>query len=324
MDAAGDSTADIAPDRTTSDATTRDASDATVDANTPDAVEDSGAAPDAIEATDAADVRDAVDATDAGDATVDAGRDSAATDASDASTLDSVATDAGADATDASTVDAPSDTPAEAAPDVLSDTGVANRAPVVSVVSAPSTATTGANVALSITATDPDGDPLTITWFQLAPAAPGTFTSTTAASTLWISPASRTSFDADFEVRVTDGRSAPVVRTARVSIVVARFATDVQPVFSAQCAGCHGGSGGLRLSAGSAYANLVNTLVSAPACGLVVRVTPGSTTASMLFRRISSSACGSRMPRSDPTYFDRNPGQLVAIESWILSGAPNN
>lgn len=326
-DAAGDSAADVVPDRTTDDATTQDARDATVDSNAPDVVEDSNTdALDAPSAADAADARDATDATDATNAT-NATDAADAMDSSDATVdagSDSAATDASADVADAPMVDVTSDTAAEAAADVLSDTGVANRAPVVSMITAPSTATTGANVALSITATDPDGDPLTITWSQLAPAALGTFTSTTTASTLWISPASGMPFDADLEVRVTDGRSAPVVRTTRVSILVARFATDVQPVFSAVCAGCHGGSGGLTLSAGIAHVNLVNAPVSTMACGISFRVTPGSTTTSMLFRRISSSACGSRMPRSDPTYFDRNPGQLVAIESWILSGALDN
>jgi hypothetical protein len=98
------------------------------------------------------------------------------------------------------------------------------------------------------------------------------------------------------------------------------FANDIQPIFSARCAisGCHvlpTPTGGLVLSAGSSYANLVNvpTQVFTPG----VRVTPNDVAASVLYLLVSSGT----MPATGSPL---TTAQINAIREWIESGAPNN
>lgn len=101
---------------------------------------------------------------------------------------------------------------------------------------------------------------------------------------------------------------------------------EMQPIWLSACITCHSGSGAggrLTLQEGSSYASLVNKNGNA-ACGTVPRVVPEQPDASLLVQKISGESCGGRMPQLDVDYFDRNPGELTRIRSWILAGAPNN
>jgi hypothetical protein len=198
-----------------------------------------------------------------------------------------------------------------------------NQAPVVSSnISGPTTLKAGDPGTFSITASDPDGDPLTIAWQQTAPSA-GTFVgSTSGQSAQWFSPpvGAQTSFT--LSVSVTDGQSAPVVRTVSLPITVPRYA-DVQSVWGqGNCLGCHGPNGGLNLSATESYNNLVNA--TAEACTPLRRVAPGDPDNSVLIRKMEGSTCGTRMPSTNTQFFTNNPGLLVRVRSWILGGAVNN
>jgi hypothetical protein len=79
---------------------------------------------------------------------------------------------------------------------------------------------------------------------------------------------------------------------------------------------------GLNLSAGKAYANLVN--VGATECrDGRKRVAPGNPTSSYLIQKMTGvNTCGgSQMPKAGqglPT------AQTQTIVNWICSGAPNN
>jgi hypothetical protein len=100
--------------------------------------------------------------------------------------------------------------------------------------------------------------------------------------------------------------------------------------------GCHGtsGFGGLELTAGVSYSNLVAVRPSSPACRtanpLLFRVFPGFPGASLLWRKLAAKYPGEpRVPRNcgDPMPFgDFRPGiargDLDAIELWIAGGAP--
>jgi len=182
----------------------------------------------------------------------------------------------------------------------------------------------GDTIALSVTATDADSDPLTYTWTQLSPASPqGTFSSTTAASVDYLLPELATATTVTLQVSVSDGVNPPVTGTVQIATAVPRFASDIQPIFTV-CSGCHGASGGMSLAAANAYNNLVNVRGNNASCNTLDRVEPGQPDNSLLVRKISGTTCGGRMPASDPSYFANDPGLITRIRSWILAGALNN
>jgi mono/diheme cytochrome c family protein len=98
------------------------------------------------------------------------------------------------------------------------------------------------------------------------------------------------------------------------------FADDIQPIFDASCAGCHGvgGAAGLNLTAGASYAQLVG--VEAAESDLN-RVEPGEPNQSWLYLKITGNQdVGDSMPPS---------GLLPSasrdlVRDWIADGAPDN
>ena len=106
------------------------------------------------------------------------------------------------------------------------------------------------------------------------------------------------------------------------------FAQQIQPIFNSNgCTSCHGGSGGLFLTQGQSYTNLVNVNAQEGACNTLKRVLPGNAAQSVLFIRVSSNSidtqCGpnSRMPKDNPRL---SQSQIDLIEQWINKGAKNN
>ncbi|MCI0707022.1 MAG: hypothetical protein L0Y80_06025 [Ignavibacteriae bacterium] len=105
------------------------------------------------------------------------------------------------------------------------------------------------------------------------------------------------------------------------------FSQQIQPIFNNNgCTGCHGGNGGLFLTQGQSYSNLVNVNAQA-SCTTIKRVLPFNTAQSVLYIRISANTsdtqCGtnSRMPKDGA----RLPqASIDLIRDWINSGAPNN
>jgi hypothetical protein len=251
------------------------------------------------------------------DAPADAPLDTAEDTADDVVSDDAAVEDAAADAP----IDVPIDAPADAPVDAPAEAST-NQPPVVLPATGPATAYAGQVITLSVTATDPDGDPLTYTWRQVSPATAGTFATPNARQTTWYSAVLGAATDAVFEVSVSDGRNPAVTSTVTVPLTVPRYATQVQPIFTSNCTGCHPNSAGQNLTAAQSYNNLVN--VTAAGCSPTKRVLPGDPAHSALILKITGTGCGDRMPRNNPTYFDRNPGQRITIESWILGGAVNN
>lgn len=125
---------------------------------------------------------------------------------------------------------------------------------------------------------------------------------------------------------VVADNASPTPNTAALGIEVSpsgsavSFSQHIQPIFNANCVGCHGGSGGLYLTADQSYSNLVNVQAQA-GCTTEKRVQPGDASVSVLYKRVGGTVCGERMPRGG------NPlsaADIQKIADWINQGAQNN
>lgn len=178
------------------------------------------------------------------------------------------------------------------------------------VITAPAgaaTITAGQSVSFAGSATDPNGDPVTVLWdfgdgATSTALVPGAHTYATAGT---------------YTVRLTATDSHnladpnPPTRTITVNpAAAAPTLTQVQAaVFTPSCTGCHGSSGGLSLQAGSAWGNLVNV----PAQTIPgIRVVPGSSATSALVIQLNS---GHHKPSAT---------NMTLIQGWIDAGALNN
>jgi len=98
------------------------------------------------------------------------------------------------------------------------------------------------------------------------------------------------------------------------------YETQIQPIWTAQCAGCHndvGGSAGLTLAAGESYAALVN--VSSAQVGGMLLVQPGAADLSYLFEKINHNVPQVGVRMRPGSIMD--PAQQALIRDWINQGA---
>ena len=97
----------------------------------------------------------------------------------------------------------------------------------------------------------------------------------------------------------------------------------VQTIFTDDCVTCHTRGDDLNLSAGAAWADLVNQPApSAEACGGTL-VVPGDPGASYLYQKLTNPkpCSGSQMPRTS-LFPNPLPACVTAlISAWILEGA---
>ncbi|WP_291272204.1 PKD domain-containing protein [Geothrix sp.] len=185
-----------------------------------------------------------------------------------------------------------------------------NQPPTATII-APATNVTinaGQSVTFTGTASDPDGDAVTVLW---------TFGDGTTSTLL--APGSHTfAAPGTYTVRLTATDSHglvdpnPPVRTITVSAVAAPTLTQIQTqIFTPLCVGCHdaAGAAGMNLTAGSAYANLVNV----PATTLPgLRVVPGDPASSALVIQLASG------------HRNVSAANQSLISAWITAGALNN
>jgi len=97
------------------------------------------------------------------------------------------------------------------------------------------------------------------------------------------------------------------------------FSNQIQPIFNNQCTGCHGGSGGLTVTAGVSYNNLVNVTAQS-SCTSLKRVLPNDAANSVLYRKVAGSTCGTRMPQGGAL----STSDIALLRNWINQGAKNN
>jgi hypothetical protein len=94
------------------------------------------------------------------------------------------------------------------------------------------------------------------------------------------------------------------------------YENDIQPIFNANCTGCHPGNAGLNLTELVSYDNLVNviSLGYAPA----LRVKPGEPSESVLWNKVAgTNVYGQQMPQGGSLTLD----EISLIENWISEGA---
>ncbi len=130
------------------------------------------------------------------------------------------------------------------------------------------------------------------------------------------------------DVEVGDNSTPQNKLTIPITVAsLVSFIRDIQPIFNSNgCVSCHGGSGGLFLTQGQSYDNLVNVQAQA-GCTNLKRVLPFKADSSVLYIRTSSQTsdaqCGpnSRMPQGG----NRLPQATIdLIRNWINQGARNN
>ena len=86
------------------------------------------------------------------------------------------------------------------------------------------------------------------------------------------------------------------------------YSTEIQPIFTASCTGCHGGSGGLTLDS---YINLIagNVLIS------------GNSAESLIIQKLKGTATGAQMPKGGSPLDETT---INLIKTWIDEGALDN
>ncbi|MBK9798093.1 MAG: PKD domain-containing protein [Holophagaceae bacterium] len=167
----------------------------------------------------------------------------------------------------------------------------------------------GQSVSFAGTATDPNGDPVTVAWTfgdggTSTLLAPGNHTFTTVGT-----------FTVTLNATDSKGLSDPTPATRVITVSAVSTAptlTQLQTtIFTPLCTSCHsaGGDAGLNLSAGNAYANLVNVPATTRSGQ---RVVPGSPGTSAL---VAQLAGGHRSVSA---------ANQSLISAWISAGALNN
>jgi hypothetical protein len=119
----------------------------------------------------------------------------------------------------------------------------------------------------------------------------------------------------------SDGGNDPAVPVDDPGGTAVSYATDVQPIWDANCLGCHsaGGSGGLDLRAAVGRAALVNAAATGYSGS---RVVPGAPHTSVLYQKIEGDpATGARMPFGGAAL---SAGERSLIHDWIEQGALDN
>ena len=110
------------------------------------------------------------------------------------------------------------------------------------------------------------------------------------------------------------------------TVTAVSFTCDVQPIFSANCAlsGCHVSPNppeGMNLSAGQAYADIVN--VPSGEIPRLFRVEPGNPDSSYLVMKIEN-APGIVLLQMPAGGAPLSPSQIDTIRAWVAAGAPDN
>jgi hypothetical protein len=122
---------------------------------------------------------------------------------------------------------------------------------------------------------------------------------------------------ADSKTPIAD--SLEIIISILGTLPVVSFSGQIQPIFNSQCISCHGGNGGLTITASVSYNNLVNRNAQS-SCPSLKRVLPNDADNSVLYKKVSGTTCGSQMPPSGAL----STSDITLVRDWINQGANNN
>ncbi|HVR61525.1 MAG TPA: PKD domain-containing protein [Polyangia bacterium] len=176
------------------------------------------------------------------------------------------------------------------------------------------------SAAITVTASDPDGDALSYAWAVVSPATGGSLSGTGPSAT-FASPGGAGDYVLSVTVTDVHGASTSLTFPVHVSAATCAVPDAVQGLFAARCSPCHlpGTSGGLHLDPATAsYANLVGQHAAGAGCMSQVRVVPGDPAGSYIIAKLRGlpGICGMRMPRGLPPLVESD---INVIENWIAS-----
>src|SRR5690242_2146597 len=91
------------------------------------------------------------------------------------------------------------------------------------------------------------------------------------------------------------------------------FGRDVQPIFKAQCYGCHGPSQQINNLRLDRRRNAIPNRVGSNGATII----PGKSASSRLYQKVSGNQAGLQMPPTGPL----SPEEISIIKNWIDQGA---
>jgi hypothetical protein len=125
-----------------------------------------------------------------------------------------------------------------------------------------------------------------------------------------------------FVVRAEDRAGNQDANTVEVQAATKSisFAQDVMPIFDANCAACHPGSGIDWFAPHDPLATRERLLDSMASDCAALLVVPLDLTASALYRKLNGTECGGVMPPTAPLA----AYEIKTVAQWIQAGAPAN
>ncbi len=129
------------------------------------------------------------------------------------------------------------------------------------------------------------------------------------------------------DAEITEGHDGATITDVCGAPPLVSFATEIQPIFTGSCIGCHGGGSpamGMSLESGQSYANTVN-VASIQAAGMD-RIEPGDPDNSYLIHKVQGTqltvgGSGLQMPRNG-TPLTQETIDLMRL--WVTQGARDN
>ena len=202
----------------------------------------------------------------------------------------------------------------------------ANMPPTATIAPTSDDIVVGSNHSVSVTASDPEGANLSYSW-AINPTGPTIAGGNTANATFSNFSSTSTGLDNQYTITVTvsDGTDS-VTASQTLTVYAYSYSASVQPIFDANCTGCHGAAmaGTLDLRSGTSHGALVNQPANNNAAGSTYdRVEPRDSASSELWVRVGV------LPASDALSMPQNQailssGDRAIIQTWIEDGAPNN